>query len=228
MIVLDFFGLPGSGKSTVSRELKTLLEKKHIDVSFESYVLDHEYHSYIRKAKKLFYTFRLLLSCPIACVNVMHIVKVNKNTFCDMISAYINLCYKLWIVYVNQNKEYVIFDEGFIQGIISLSLYNSEKFQKNFYTLLHILESLGVGIKPIYIYTSLVQSVYRMNNRTKHDSRAEKAKTYEEKIEFLVLYQDCVAMAKQLTKYIEVNNDCSFTNQRIYIEELLKKIIKSG
>lgn len=228
MIVLDFFGLPGSGKSTLSNELKNFLEKQHISVCFESYVLDHEYNSCIRKVKKLFYTFRLLLSCPIICVDVINIIAVNKNTFGDMISAYINLCYKLWLAYVNQNKEYVIFDEGFTQSIISLSLYNSEKIHENFCNLINILGLLGIDIKPIYVDTSVVQSIHRMNNRSKHDSRAEKTKNYEKKLEFLMLYRDCVTMAKNVTKHIEIKNDCDFTNSRICINELFDEINKDG
>ena len=126
-IIVDFYGLPGSGKSTVSHAFSDALKQKGYCVEEPTYMLDHKTSPIKRKALKMFRTAIYLIwqrenSTAIA----LNIWNAEKKSFSRWLSQYVNISNKLFCLKRLMGKcDYIVFDEGMIQSILSVS-FDSE------------------------------------------------------------------------------------------------------
>ena len=169
MIVLDFFGLPGSGKSTISHELAILLKEEGFIVSEPSYDLDHTYSKYVRMIKKLiFATLWIILHFDVSRILVGYLLK--KQCLKQSISNIVNIGYKRMYIELNKKTDILIFDEGLAQGAVSACFLNDLDI---FETYNIITDKIKFKIINIYVYVTNDKAIERMKARNTFNSRIE-------------------------------------------------------
>ena len=210
-IFLEFYGLPGCGKSTISHKIAKLLRIQGYRIFEPTYILDHNYSSSKRKLLKTLFTLEYFIYNPISFLRLLFLVISNGYKRKDILSQVVNIAYKL-AFYRNTNSDYIIMDEGLTQSAISLS-QSKKKSSVNNEKILYDFSKNRKVIK-IYINVSTEEALNRLSKRNKHDSRIEKINDYSErKLEMTSIYNQC-----KLIKF-----DCSIENRPL--EESIECII---
>jgi len=108
-MVIEFFGVPGSGKTTAARELIKDLAKNEIAVI--CFIGD------ISPIRKVLLILRMVLSFKL---NLKFFLDISNLSFRDVA----NLLYVQSIYLASRNKI-VLIDQGFVQALISAKIYNA-------------------------------------------------------------------------------------------------------
>ncbi len=150
-IIIEFNGLPGSGKTTLSKKIIDNLRKNNINgMLYQEY--KEMYQKKLKLIDMLFFAFKLLnisnwkfLYYTFFCANKDY--KLNKNRF--------KKTYSVLYFYINMKDmkkrsdiDVVVFDQGIVQAIISiiyLDGFYSEKYIKG------ILKCLNKTIGEMHI-----------------------------------------------------------------------------
>ncbi len=171
-VFLEFYGLPGSGKSTISHLVAEELRKQGKKVIEPTYDTDHRYSPSVRKGIKLLKLIRYALLCPNKYRALSKVIIANGYTGTDVLSQAANIAPKLW-EYDHARTDYVVFDEGLTQSAISLVI-NEGSSSENEKALYNLCKQRTV--RKLYIKVSPETANMRMAARDKHDSRIEKMK----------------------------------------------------
>ena len=118
-VYIEFFGLPGCGKSTISHKVASVLRRQGNKVIEPTYYIDHNYPRVIRKIIKLSQLLFLLIKFPKKSLQLKQLVKENGYTGSDIIKQMSNIAYKI-NVYNLARADYILFDEGVLQSSVSL------------------------------------------------------------------------------------------------------------
>lgn len=177
-VFLEFYGLPGCGKSTVSHAVAEELRKLGKTVAEPSYDLDHRHSDHIRKIKKAGYLLVLLSKHPAVFRKLVKLMKDNGYQGKKGILQCSNIAYKLLAYNDKTDADYVVFDEGLIQSAISLAdkAGKSIENEKLLYGLCKTRDKIS-----IYIEVNAETALKRMETREKHDSRIEKIQNIEDR-----------------------------------------------
>lgn len=198
--ILEFYGIPGSGKSTVSHILASLLKEQGLTVVEGSYILDHKISVHRRKALKLIYSFFWITK------NVNDAISIIKYfigflSIKDTIDNAINIFYKKYIVEKNKNSSFIIFDEGLVQGAISACIGTKKDVIECYKIIKRGVNGNTIGI---YIKVDEKAALNRMNGRQSNDSRVEKEHCENKKIEMLKQFQKICSNMK-IDKIVSLN-----------------------
>ena len=169
-IYVEFYGLPGCGKSTVSHMIARDLKMHGYIVREPSYDFDHKLRPIYRRIKKLLYTIWFRLLYPDDYKNAKKNVIMNGYiSFKLYMGQLVNILPKL-LVYKKNRNGIVIWDEGLIQSSISLA-FQSGKDVNSIISSFNFKRNNSILIK---IDVSEKLAMERMNNRETNDSRIEK------------------------------------------------------
>lgn len=207
-IVLDFFGLPGCGKSTVSHLLAERLRNAGYKVYEPSYDLDHNLWAWKRKLKKLYQYIVYMVLNPKKVSEIVILVKHNGYTvFFEQLSQCINIVTKYYAIYVS-GFDYIIFDEGFYQAAISLSLVNNKVLSfDNLQKMLEMINS-DIRIYGIYMHVSQEIALKRMAKRGGRDSRIDAHSNENDKLNLLENFnKNCVKLSTTATYRIDASHN---------------------
>lgn len=176
-VFLEFYGLPGSGKSTISHLVAEELRRQGNKVIEPTYDTDHRYSPSVRKGIKLLKLIRYALLCPNKYRALSKVIIANGYTGTDVLLQAANIVPKLW-EYDHARTDYVVFDEGLTQSAISLVI-NEGSSSENEKALYNLCKKRTV--RKLYIKVSLETAILRMAEREKHNSRIEKIKDEAER-----------------------------------------------
>lgn len=231
-ISLEFYGLPGCGKSTVSHKLADELRTDGWNVWEPSYDIDRKYIPIIRKIVKLWKLFGFAIKNYELYTNICSLVKKNGYKGKDAMSHRINIALKV-LSYLNC-KEYdiIIWDEGVTQAAISLSFNSSCSILENERSINGLIGD--IRCLKIYVYVDIQTAMNRMELRYTCDSRVEKMKTVEYKHFFLnnflknceTVFFDCLNREKeclQLDSMAETIYEMVRTS-RFAVKNMLKSV----
>ena len=179
-INIEFYGIPGCGKSVISHKLAQILKKEGFQVFEPTYNIVHEKSAFYRKIWKIFASLKLIFINYKSVTSIKSILRNNNLKFKNYVSQVINILPKVNI-YLNQKSYINIWDEGLVQSSISLS--NAKSSKENFYNIKENLEN--IKIIAIYVNVDFNIAIDRMKNRKIHGSRIEKEDDYAKKIEML-------------------------------------------
>ena len=177
-VILDFYGLPGCGKSTVSHLVAEKLRSINYVVEEPSYWLDHDMRPAVRKLKKLFAAAGYAVRRPSTAKVILSLVQQNGyHKAGRILSQSINVATKLSAIEKKYTRcDYIIFDEGIRQAAVSLAVSTSpDRVNQNMIELNGLLPR-NIKCYSVYIWENIATSMERMDGRMKHDSRAEKEK----------------------------------------------------
>jgi len=187
-VFLEFYGLPGCGKSTISHLVAEELRKQGKKVIEPTYDLDHKYSAGKRKVLKFLKLLRFAAGHPCKCWKLRKLIKANGYSGLEVISHAANITPKLWI-YEKSKEDFVIFDEGLTQSAISLC-QGERSSVENEVELYSLCKKRNV--RKLYIKIDIETALRRMVGRDKHDSRIEKIKdSTEQKKAILSVEEQC-------------------------------------
>jgi hypothetical protein len=225
--VVDFYGLPGCGKSTVSHIVACRLRETGLRVSEPSHNFAHNKSSTIRKAAKILSTIEFVLFNPIKSKQISDIIKKNGHVKkMPFLSQFVNIVFKQNLIRHSGSKyDVIIFDEGIAQDSIGLSV-NAENTvfndvipsSDNFRALINVFKD-----DYRYIFIELSENVetalYRIDHRNVEGSRIEKTNDVEKKKQLMCSFQVGCSSINELMKRLEhlhyvVNVDVQSPNKK--------------
>ncbi len=184
-VFLEFYGLPGCGKSTISHLVAEELRNQGKKVIEPTYDVNHGCPTVIRKVVKL---------CYLACYSMMHseeykglkrLIRSNGYAGFETFIQAANISQKLW-EYDHAKSDYVIFDEGLTQSAISLAWRTKNSAENE--TVLYGLCKKRNALK-YYVKVDVDKALERMAGRVRHDSRIEKIVDKDEQLRAIRIFE---------------------------------------
>lgn len=202
-LCIDFFGLPGCGKSTLSHLASQKLRCEGRDVKEVSYDMDHGNGSLQRTRKKIIATIKLFL-----CYTRLF-WRVSKTLSTNGISLFgkqyfkhiINLSYK--ICALKGHHEIILFDEGFCQAVLSISVNNDGICNDCYDSLIRAIASDRRMIN-VYIKTEQDTALARIRMRNDGQSRFDNLSDDVTKNELVKMEKLCGLLPQTIV--VENNN----------------------
>lgn len=169
-VCIDFFGLPGCGKSTLSHLASQQLRCEGLDVKEVSYDMDHANAPLLRTWKKIIATIRLFLFYPRLFWRVSKTLSTNGISLFSKLyfKHIINLSYK--ICALKGHHDIILFDEGFCQAVLSISV-NNEGIREYCYDSLICAIAADRRIFNVYVKTEPDTALARIRMRNDGQSR---------------------------------------------------------
>lgn len=198
LVIIDFFGLPGSGKSNRAHLLAEKLRNNGKWVTEPSYNMDHLNSCLSRKIKKFVAVVKYSLFDIKQSKQIIQLILANGYN--KPLSQYVNLAYKIMACKKALGKfDYIVFDEGINQSAVSLSVNSSIKANINFDCLKRIIEC---KIISIFVNATVEDALKRMEVRGEKLSRVEQEVCIEKKHELIGKYK---IACEELCPMITVN-----------------------
>lgn len=180
---IEFYGLPGSGKSTLSHIVAERLRSEGLSVDEPSYNIDHQ-HPLPKKLKKFAVGGYWFVIRHRQYRLISEIVKQNGYKGLTAFTMTVNVIQKMRIYNSLKETEIVIMDQGLIQACVSLSTNGKIRAKENYERLLTMMPNAANASK-IYIDVNDETALDRMSQRATNDSRVEKLKDVDAKKEML-------------------------------------------
>jgi thymidylate kinase len=171
-VLVEFFGLPGSGKSTMSRCVAELLRTHGLNVDETTYELDHQHSVVVRLILKASHILRLAITHPFRLLSsLVDILSTDQSTWADFGKSLFNWLFIVSIV--SGKRKYdrvVILDQGVAQAFWSIN-FAAQRQARLDKMLTSVQQS---AIKPdlvIYVRAKLQTVGSRLSARTDRASR---------------------------------------------------------
>lgn len=184
---VEFFGLPGSGKSYFSHKVAEELRTEGYGIAEPSWTLDHKYGKCSRVVRKVWMgcLFRIFQHTKaVGLINTVKSYGLRKN---DEKRIVRNLMYKAYNL-TRQNKGILLFDEGIAQMAVSMAVGSGNPAQQIYNDLIEILSFEHKGV-VVRIDCDIETALLNMDQRKSRDSKAEKIEGLEAKKEYLTKYK---------------------------------------
>lgn len=191
--IMDFYGIPGSGKTTKSHLLAGEYRKAGKTVIEPSYNYDHGCSSILRRIKKVSIAITFRFMHPYRYSYLKSLVKLNGYVINNgYYSQIVNVITKIHAIEKYSGQyDYIIFDEGIAQTAISLSVNSDIPCADNFYMLMKAIRSKSM-LRLFDIRLNISEAMERIRMRNSGDTRVEKLKTETEKIALMKRYEKSV------------------------------------
>lgn len=186
-LFIEFYGLPGCGKSTVSTRVAEWLRVDGYVVDEPSYLEDHK-PAFKRKLWKLFVGCSWFLFRHVLYKSISSLVAENGYDGVERFTQSVNLIQKFGIYKRNNTGRIIIWDQGIIQAAISLSIKGKLSASENLQRIKSYLSD-DLLILRVYLPTELAVSLKRMECRRTNDSRVEKLDGEESKLNMLRAFE---------------------------------------
>ena len=185
-IFVEFYGLSGCGKSTISHAVSRRLREDGFSVSEPSFSIDHR-KPLVRRIIKLmvFLWWYLFHHKYYAMLN--GISRKNGYRGSEALTQTLNLIQKLR-VYRKPSSKIVIWDQGLVQAAISLSVNEKITAYQNLMELLTFVPKNTI-IHRILLPVDVKTALMRMYERHSTSTRVDKLGDDESKLELLKVYE---------------------------------------
>lgn len=166
-MIIEFFGMPGSGKTTIVNQWIGSLKESGINVSRGNF--DH-LSSRKRILKKIYYSFLFMFKDPIFYFyNLNHCLKVHRFKM-SFFNDFINVTYLLSLYEkYKRSTSLIVFDQGILQSYWSLKNFSIVEKEYNNEKLFSYID------KVIILEIDKEENQYRLKNREDKRSRMQKS-----------------------------------------------------
>ena len=229
-MIIEFTGLPGSGKSTICKELENWLKSLGYDVVNWIYYTSHM--SKIRRvAHKIKVSMIFLWAHPILFRGVFRLVRASRqNRKKDVLSQLLNLVYVSALYQLYSKEKYqdtiVLFDQGKIQALISLIFGSGEEGNIN------LLNDSYLDLYPndvvIQIDVSFDEVLTRLKKREGAQSRIEKLAANEQHSALEQFNKTGLRILKEENLYKALYRINASGLSRKIVQDKVKEIIKKS
>lgn len=170
MVILDFYGLPGSGKSEISHALAEKLRDSGYSVKEPSWILDMRYGTLKRLAVKLYKAISYSTGHLKQLRSILALSNIPKRNLSQSLKMWVNLAYTL--NYENSNNvDFLIMDEGIAQAVISL--YTEAKAENYKICYNYIRNLVNNSVIPVYVNVKTDVALARLSKRKNGKSRLD-------------------------------------------------------
>ena len=127
-MIVEFIGLPGSGKSTIARKVHFELIKSGISCALPVLDIDEQKSGLKRAILKLYYSALAAVSVPLFTAQVVHTCLFSQQkTAKDLNKCLRNfLVFRILLNKYRKSRDVFLFDESLLQAIWSLGLGNKD------------------------------------------------------------------------------------------------------
>ncbi|RAP77488.1 hypothetical protein [Paenibacillus montanisoli] len=201
-VIIEFFGAPGSGKSTLSHRVADILRKSNISVKEPSYELDHQRNAVMRQNIKLIKAIKHALYRPLYSLYGLGIVVRSKQRHpIEAMKLGINLLYISEFYRECKSKRGIyFFDQGFFQALCSI-LYSARNASiTDNHPLNRIIGKLIQNCRYVFVSVNADQAtlISRMEHRGSNNSRLEKINSKSELYNQIDTFNHCLAELEKL------------------------------
>jgi thymidylate kinase len=173
---VEFFGLPGAGKSTLSKRVAEIMSRAGIAVDQPMYVLAHQAPRYKRIAIKSFYVLKGLCLHPDYTIrSAKAILRTKQNSIADLVLVLFNWLFVSSFIRHPRSREAVrLLDRGLFQALwsVGFSARQPESLANMFSELAPVLPLPDI---VIVVEVEPPIAAQRMSTRVCHDSRVKQA-----------------------------------------------------
>ena len=180
---IEFYGLPGSGKSTLSHIVAERLRGEEYSVEEPSYDIDHQ-QALLKRVRKIATCGYWFVFHHDQYQRTSEIVKQNGYHGITAFKQMANVIQKMRIYNNKTSADIIFMDQGLIQACVSLSMNGMLSAKDNYERLLHLMPNAARATR-IYVEVTDELAIERMNKRVTNDSRVEKLKEHAAKVEML-------------------------------------------
>ena len=196
--VFDFFGLPASGKSTISHQIVTTLKNNGYKIKEPSFFIDHKVPKIFRVFLKAF----IILFHPFLFFKSRKIVLMYEYSGFELIKQTSNIIQKIVAIKKNK-KQLVVLDQGIIQAELSLSINKTNDISL---FLDFVKKEIGdCKVIPIFLNTNQEECLDRLKKRRTKDSRIEK-KNETERTECINHINKLISRTLREINYVEISD----------------------
>lgn len=170
---IDFFGMPGSGKTTIAHQVVAELKNRGYSVNDYPIYIGNSASSMVRMLTKLKATVVFSIFHFSFIFNFFRDLEKNQfNSITEACKQWVNICYIIMeYKKISAKYDFIIFDQGIAQAAISLTV-NSKK-QEAAYILKKLLKEVKTIPHFIFIDVDTDTALNRQNNRKNGKSRVE-------------------------------------------------------
>ena len=216
-LYVEFYGLPGCGKSTVSHLLADRLREEGFKVYEPSYGIDHQKPLW-RKIRKCFLGLYYYIFYHGLYDAIKEIVSKNGYKDTDAFTQTVNIMQKVAAYRKNSEDQIVIWDQGIVQAAISLSLLGKETAKYNLHKLIALLPP-SIRTHNVLIDIDENIALKRMALRSSNDSRVEKVKDENQKSLLLHRFHESICDIKKEFRGFELHGTLEIKEQTDVIYE---------
>lgn len=230
-MLVEFFGLPGSGKSTLSKKVAALLTKQGVTVREATHTLNNETGKLSRVVRKASHIVRYVIARPRAAIRTtLQIYRTRQQSLGDVVRI---CCNSLFVRSVTARYQYadavVLIDEGIAQALWSIGL----RAQSQEWLNLVLRDETLKGGPDMLVFVQAGQAAIkgRLAGRRQKVSRLEDMldrTTFEP--QFSMSRRILEQLRSRHVKIISVNNntiDQIDMNAKIITEELIAQYLSS-
>lgn len=216
IIILEFNGLPGVGKSTICKELKELLDKEHINTVDGYYGrLWNRYAHTVLFSKKYVHMIKCLAKC--------------RGSYYDMVKNHVHAVnfvtsYRTYQDFMkNSDKQQVlIVEQGFVQHAISLFYDKHIPSESTLFPIWEMVKDAGNSLVSINCDNDINTVMNRLRKRPSNASRLDKLEEDEMKKTLMIQVENFAKARKGRSKIfggteltLDTNNTPSFNAEQI-------------
>lgn len=223
MIIIDFFGFSGSGKSFLAKKISSShreIDNQFLNISKNSKIL--------RLLKKIYFISFIRIT------DISIILKIQNeflfNTKKIKFKNLISFMYLIGYIKSKSNKKKIlVLDHGFFQCILSCFLYSKQK-NYNLIVITKLLSKIFIRLDNYYGYYNLIEMNHDWNLIKRRllirDGSKSKKIFNDHKIDFLNLCLDnCKIIYNNIkNKKIETFSADSFINSNHYEIKMILKL----
>jgi len=227
-MVIEFVGLPGSGKSTIAKLVHENLAQKGMKVESPTYHVTHELGGGRRKAEKFVSAMTFILSSPgLAWSFLAFICSTKQARASDTAKLWLHMAFLAGVIR-DRNNCYLLLDQGPVQGCASVG-YRAQ-VPVNWNRALSILERGGLLADVVIVVdTTPETALRRLSGRTIRQSRAE-GDDIQDIYRFATVIEEILYSFDELgslPRILRIQNRDA-TNPSFAAEKAIKAIISTG
>lgn len=218
--IIDFYGAPGSGKTTVSRMVSKKLADEGYKVDEHIFQVNNEYHPvnriFIKGLTAVGYTLKnFAFIKEIFSLAQLHTFSSRKIA----VKQWVNVCFVMSSLARRRNQDIIIAEQGLTQAVISLALNCTPK---DFSAMINKMEKhLSADIVYVHVRIGTAENLTRLKNRNEGNSEVELEADGKKKEELL----DNI---NEICEEIKIIKNClTFDNTMEKFQQLIEKHLAS-
>lgn len=181
---IEFYGLPGSGKSTISR----IIAQKLMDHGYTVQEPSNWVNNIVGAKKQLIkavYSIAFTVEHPLASRQICKYIRENGYKRTDLIKQFINVSIKAREYLGNEPETIYVWDEGIAQATLSLVINNDCENAALYERMILNLCQNNSRQVHVYIKEEIDVVLTRLKTRCTNYSRVEKTNDPDAQIELL-------------------------------------------